>query len=69
MKNRNFVIRKKLLEDVREVYYHLEGIAENLGIPADNVVLRELYFKDVKLSAFPFNGKSLQQFSRDSTAY
>lgn len=54
---------------MREVYYHLEGIAENLGIPADNAVLRELYFKDVKLSAFPFNGKSLQQFPRDSTAY
>lgn len=54
---------------MREVYYHLEGIAENLGISADNAVLRELYFKDVKLSAFPLNGKSLQQYPRDSTAY
>lgn len=47
-------IRVVVPSDAREVYYHLEDMAENLGIPADNAVWEDLRCEDVKLLAFPF---------------
>ena len=62
-------IRIVVPADVREVYYHLEDMAENLGIPADNAVWEELCCEDVKVLAFPFNGKNsiftLEEFVSD----
>lgn len=49
-------VRIVVPSDMREVYYHLEDMAGNLGIPANNAVWEELSSEDVELLAFPFNG-------------
>lgn len=51
-------VRMVVPSDAREFFYHLEDLAENLGIPADNAVWEELCGEDVTRLAFPFEDDS-----------